>query len=796
MLNLFKISFILQLILIVSNQALAQKTINGYLALPKYFKNGVKDIDLQKIHKGNLKISDLIIQYGQEPAIWQVYSDRSNNKLFHSPSLGSAKSMRMDYMEVLVVKEVSPNNFLHVYSQFKNDKKDVDLGWVPAENLILSPRSLLNSTSLPKKVMALFSVDEKLAEIANELSDSEITVFKFYKSPDLQTTNGEAQKFKIYYVIKEIPGKKLISEFDKIDGSQIENSGKIAGWIPDYQLTNWDYRVCLEISSRPEAVNSYQGKPIPIYPTIKQLETISDGGYNNLNGSIAKWYTEEKRLDPYIMRMPILENLENNLKKVATIGSFKEKKIDPEEIAKILRQIVELQERLNNINIVFVIDGTESMKDYYNSVAKSIKQIIDTKNRNNSNVKIKFGLIIYRDYKDGNRTIEIEQITSDDSKIINKLINTECSSSPLDKDLEEAVFNGLVNGLPRVGMDPNQSNFVVLIGDAGNHDPDPRNLTTKDVVNVLSKYNASFLTFQPSNGSHYSYSYFNTDIRKILVNSAEKYHECTNCVRMVNEPNTVNTFKIQLKDNVGKPNQNENGYDWFGKFTYASGSQPMSTTILTDNIEKSTIEYIKKTEYKIKELQGLLDGNGEIKGMEVGCEYWKRKYGIPCEKLKKIKNFSFIAYTSTRFYGKNTDCFDPVVFLSEIELKDLSKFFSELSVDDLSTSEKLDAFKNSITKMALKVIGEKSEETIEQMTLNDIWMKVLGIPFDKNNKYLNLGNTQIRNLNKDKKIMDRFLRNFEGSLSKFDTKYFIDCSYSLNGESFYWIPLSKFPGNE
>ena len=63
-----------------------------------------------------------------------------------------------------------------------------------------------------------------------------------------------------------------------------------------------------------------------------------------------------------------------------------------------------------------------------------------------------------------------------------------------DNDLPEALYNGLIN-IEDAGFVERQSNIVVLIGDAGNHYPDPKGIKLADVLGVVKKYDVSFISF-------------------------------------------------------------------------------------------------------------------------------------------------------------------------------------------------------------------------------------------------------------------------------------------------------------
>jgi len=762
---------------------------SGYYALPEILSTYCKASVLNKIMDGSIEIMSLKqVKDGRD---WVVYSDRENNSLYINPNESRRKSERLDFLEPLVVKEVD-GVWLHVYSKIdKQNNKDVERGWIKASNLILTSYASLNENSIPKKAMALVSLDNA----KEELGKDEIERYKLYYGPDGENKKGEASKFEIYYVLKEVSGKKLLSRTDKLTGSQVTLQTNVAGWMANFHITNWDSRLCFEVSSKYDAKQTYGDNDIPVFPTKDKLNTFLDEGVKNTEGAIMRLKVRTSIPDPYIMRMPVLENLDGPYKKrVATVGTL-EKSTDQADVARIMRKLQDAKNKLENVNIIFVIDGTASMREYYKPVANSIKKIIQNNSLLGANNKLKFGAVIYRDYADGENAVEVERLTSDHESVVQKILTTQCYSG--DKDLPEAQYNGIINGLKQAGLNKDQSNIIVLIGDAGNHNPDPKGLTLEQVCKTLKDYEASLVTFQVVNGKDQSYTDFNFDAQDMLLKTGAMYTSNAKSVKL-NDVDIKNTYKLNFTS-ISNSSKDVPDLYMFGRFTYASGKQAMSTAILEKNIINTTREYINWVENIIAICENVKTGNTDMYSEDI-IQYLKVKLGLSdsdIKKLKMIKEFSFIGYTSNRFYNKDVDCFLPVVFLSQDELTILVRSFQGFRFDVQSNVQKKDNLKQALVAQTMKMLGEVSEDNILNKSLDEIWQIILAIPFDRKGKYGNLSDVKLRDLNKvSDKVFANFINDFEIKIRDFKPDRFRDYSFVAGDQTFYWVPLSRFPGND
>ena len=771
---------------------------NGFYNEPVEFSEYVKQDFINSFYFDGEPLSKL--NFNSERT-WIVYSDRANNPVYDRFN-GSRQVDKINFMDPLYVKQIQ-GSWLHVYS-----KRKKDLGWIHVEYLVICRYAILNTGSAaPRKGMALISLNEDVDP--NDLQDSKKLQYNYYSDPDLNSDayRGKSDKFKIHFILKETASAKLLSETDKLNENDKQTKSAVRGWMANLNITNWDTRICLEPSTSRLAVADYSSKIIPVFPQESHLKEMYDRP-DPAQNAIMKNIVSDELLSPYTMRMPILEHLSSKNKKVATVGKL-DYQIPDNEVNDFncLEEIEELDKKLKNINIVFVIDGTQSMGEFYKPVVSSISAIID--NPIDVDANIRFGAIIYRDYPDNSDAYKVYSLTSDYDRIKSKLSNTVPFSN--DNDLPEAQYNAIINGIPEVGFKKGQSNIVILIGDCGNHDPDLKNQSIDDAIEVLKPFDVNFISFQVIQGPDFSYVTFNLDSKTYIESIlADRKTEVTGSIGELERISGTNTFQYVIDKDISITN-----LYGFGRLTFANMNQPMSTFELKRNVKdaiRSNIEAIEENLLNLRATCG--DGSGVVNGKDaIGgsyeeelLRYLARKYsektGKSYEKsLELYRNanlgeMSFIGYTSTKFYNKKEDCYDKVVYLSQTEFDDLVNIFDRLLKSSGSNSTKR-AFKSALSIQVKTVLGSDiSQSYIDNLTLEEVWYAILTLPFDEFSIYGEIGTTRLKDLvNTTDPSFNMFYDDYINKIKGFGPAKYQERSFKMGGTRHYWVPLNDFPGN-
>ena len=770
-----------------------------FLNVPDDFNRQNKKSFIDKINKG-----EAIDITSSSKKFWYVYSDRSSSQLYNSAGGGAIRGDFLDFMDELYVEEVKINsskNWFKVYSSLDGEYK----GWVAAEKLILSKYSLKTEglVSIPRKAIILTSLDDILLDdesIGTEALDEVLRTKHFFSQPNtkVELKIASPNTFDILFVLKEQNGSVLLANTDYLNENAILNKSKVYGWIPIANRTEWDQRIAYEPNMSDEAINEYRGEELYGFKTLDQLkECVEETRCFEKLATIKK---EVKLIKCTEMRSPLLSNVpnNNNYKQVISIAK-NSNEIDPKSEEEIDLLVKELEVKLQQTNIVFAIDATHSMENYFKSVSESINKIIDNQSSLGQN-NLKFGIILYRDYNlSKNKVYEVTNLTNNQNLIKEKL--NQKNICLRTEGYPEAQYFGLREGLSEISWDDDASNVLVLIGDCGNHKPDPKGATLNDVVDILQQKRINLISFQVFSDIYEdAYINFNDDAIEYIDKTARNiiYKGILAKTRMTDIGN--NTYKLEW-------NQVPGDYtNMFGKFIYADG-EPMKTSYLEKQIVESINEYTLSVLNNINSLRMIgntpdIDGNsGELEGM---IALIIDKKGVTRQEALDFLNRTELttsAFIAVDYHGNGINAFSPVVYLSQREYDKLSKSLRKLvgnSVTLGTTTAKI-ALKENLILVVKSILGQGvSTSSIEDLTMTEIWEIVLGIPLNNETvKYTML---------KDIGSADGFTDFYEDFLSKSNTflnrNYFNSSDgyksrrFTLYGSYFYWIPLSDLPGGQ
>lgn len=762
----------------------------SYSQLPKEAAGRPEIFD---IFQNETKISEVMasnrfFKSGKIKGYWKVYSDRAANVTFDKPD--GNKKAELGFMDRVTVAEVK-DNWVHVY----NETYDVtwpaispeakDLGWIKIDHLVVSSYCLATANRFTHKAMVLTS-------ISTEESGKNVTSSKeFYTDPDLSMkSQNVARTFEIYFVFKKTDKAVLLAKTDIIQGGADEVKGSILGWMNLSSITFWDHRICMELNWDSSAYKEYNNIPISVFGNQEQANSFLQSGNNEK--AIRKRFLVGKRDSGLIMRSPVLEHL-GNLKKVGTIGYMTA--VDENEMAKLQGKLQEVNDKIENINILFVINGTESMKQFYTHVTTAISASMSRLNAKDSRNRIKFGAAIYRDYND-KVPFEIERLTSDYKQVIGFLSKVECSS--VSKTNSTAVFNGLIEGISKAGFQEKHSNFIILIGDAGNRNPDSKGRTMNQVVELMTKFQVSLVGFQVNNGYGVTYEDFIDNTRDMVLKTACNLTKMkfSNCDMLRWEALNNNSYKLILKS-VDRLSEQEDLLT-AGRINFSSKNASLPVEFLERAVEGTIDDYDTRVNRQKTILENTM--NRPSDDFTPVLEAWLINQGFSVADIQRLKTMGAVrieGWTADRIAGKSNPCYLPVAFLSRTEFFSLVETCKGLNYQQ-TKSDRRKAFQQAVIKECKTVLGDQSksaENLIEKMSLNEVWKLLFGIPFYDNE----IGKTKIKNITSrlifSESDLDRFTDRFKNKLNRLqkyiNTQY--PYSFQSNDEKYYWFPMDELP---
>ena len=755
---------------------------------------------------------------------WEVYSDRNNNKSYYSANNNSEpKHSDLSHMQKFYVKDVQ-NSYVNIVDieVIKGTKfETIDYGWIHAKYLVLSRFSLLSANGAPKKGMILTSISDI------EITDDEITRLlmekNYFTHPDLKEKNRHdnyASKFNFLFILKETPSAYLLSRSDEIKSSDLGIKNDVRGWIPKSKVTAWDHRVCLEPWYGREAAEEYENKTLYVLRTQENLKDYINSGFSLKldRWALKKTKIKQKRQLATQMRMPVLEWKESNSlqKKVAAIAQMQSdlKSASGDtcsiecQIAKIKNQITEVKRLQDNVDVLIVMDGTNSMSDYADPIIKSIKTIMEKRKVSNSKQKIRWGLAVYRDYSDANesRDIEVFPFSKNEKSIIKHL--EEINFKTKNSEHAESHYHGMVKGIERIGFKEGNSNMVILVGDAGNHRNDIKGYTRSSVTELLSAKKINLISFQVNYLKNSAYAKFNSDARGYLLETSK--------IRL-SRANYKQNVKSRLTQ-FGSDNYSQRlsftGLDrkfWplFGAFKFSVEGSGLNVRDFEYNFTKLFIEYMHNLDHQreiLKNAMGKFRGDGIIFPKDTNNEEFEdidemlREKGFNEKQIALLKRqgqLSVHGYVHTRI-GEKPSAYRPVMFIS--------KSFKERVID--RQLDKIAGFNGSIPKarkhlystfitLIQGMVGETTpEKVIKNKTFDQVWKILLGVDFDRNSILRNVAIKDLKTGKIDDDDIKEFFEVFKSDVRRFLKKPYDD-KYTLfeaAEQEYLWIPLNDVPG--
>ena len=770
---------------------------------------------MKDIYSGRKNINTFNLKKARKnDAYWKVYSDRADNKVYESYN-GRFEKGQLQFMEAVLVTKVSDDGaYIRVSREEIIDGKYAysEVGWVKTSTLVLTDKALSNSNGISKKGLVLVNLDN-VQELKIMIKEAQIRgyveEYVFYDRPDIRRKGKprrKAQKLDVRFVIKELPNLKLLSVNDELSNlTPVQLKSYVDGWMNSVNITDWDTRICLETTHGAEYKEEYDNMDIPVFINKKQLRAFQNTGISAESaGPIYRFKIRKNRLQTNRMRLPILEYDDiDDIVKVATLGSVKGN--GDENEANIKRLLSDLKRKRNNINILFVIDATSSMNQYYPAVQRGISNIVALNKNIYKDKTIKFAVSIYRDYEDASNEYVVEPLTDDPDRIFRFLAKVETRS--VAKSVHESVYNGILKGLEESGMNSEESNVVILIGDAGNHRQDKRGYSKEKVSERLSAYKANFIAFQVYKSRDKAYRHFNRDAMDLVLgtgtfSSTKQYLE-PNCVLSTSRRNT---YDLVFKDPKNDIEQEFPG-GGFARFTYAENDSPMPISVLKQNLGESLRFYFDAIDGQMIRYQDLVNNGSVITGdslfhqaerMNV-FDYLKDN-GMTEEEIElgmeSLSKFSLTGYTKSKFYNSSLECFAPVVYMTDNEVQNVIATFRNVDPKANNADARTQIYE-ALLATVKAYTGEQTDENIKKKTFAEIWEIILNIPFDEANRYGVMRDMRLEDFDNSKnvRLKRKFILEFQQSLGQFTKTNLRDDQFELNGQYFYWIPLNKIPGN-
>ena len=472
---------------------------------------------------------------------WKVVSIRPNNTLYKNSSLSSPMQTSLSFKEnVYVIDETSTAiKVVQVGHYDSNMNLSADAaqhsGWVSKDNLLLHTSCLVvedlsmpgySGTVINKKGVILRNVDATGNQI--------MLIPQIFSEPELANVISEPKEFRYAFVYKRRGNTYLVGEEPILTNkasSSISNS--LWGWISASYFVEWNTNLALETNWDRTTSDS---------DILLAYENCNDAN-SNLREKLAQHNTYRlpdpkngKRLvgeTPRLIWLGHPASGNENIEQVGYVGDLfywdkvknKRVRLSSEQVSNIEHEFTNVKKKQRQVKLLFVVDGTQSIQKFSEDIKRTIDEamaVIQSQFEANDDYTYSYGCVMYWDTQFRKRTMRIGWV-SDETQVSSFIRNNldHPPGNPND-DHQELMMEGLDLALSSFSFEPLESNFIMLIGDAGARQ-DEYDILRDDIIQKLSNsyFNLLAIQFSHNNNSKYAdaYNAYRTQLKELIIES-------------------------------------------------------------------------------------------------------------------------------------------------------------------------------------------------------------------------------------------------------------------------------------
>ncbi len=730
-------------------------------------------------------------QTNKSDKYWTVYSDRSHNTTYNTPSTSGGKCDELDFNEQVRIATIE-NGFALVYTE--NQKGVIyplvssnakSRGWIPMENLLLWSSCPTDEAGIYNKALIVLNIDE--AKKGNSDID------RRYQNP---MTKESPQKLvadmNFYFVMKKSEnGLVLLARECKMEGYTYS---VLYGWVSSGSFVPWSQRTCIEPNWKPSVAEELKGTRVNVYRDGSRATDIELGRVNKITQNPTTKY----RLEPQLMRYPLLNNTSGNDNQYFVTafarpdGTSHVPTVPTGYDNSSAGVINEAMKELSIINLIVVIDGTKSMENFYQPTQKIIQRAYDYFGKESKTVKV--GVVIYRDYTDGQYVTEHLSMRSPTDPSVAKFLQTGgnygVKSSPSDRTLAEALFKGLEVALDTrtMGYSKDNSNLMFVIGDCGNDLEDTKCLSQEAIVKKCVENRVQLSAFQVRNENEQSFFSFRKQMNAIVRDNMKAQYG----------KGKFDELADGYEFNAGV-SKNQNFF--IGSTRNAELGKQMDVAKLYDLVKNSYMQF----DDAIQAQMSVVEKGGDIiretaeAGVSTNSSMEMRLLeGIftPAQiaEIKKSNSLmAFQGYTDKRDASKNLDYWQPIVYISSDEFAQLMEKLQP--VMSAATTGNRKPYVDAMKELTRSMIPDITPKEMDEKDVKEIMALVSGL----NVKTGSLGGRTLIQIQDENVVkqdeFDGMIADFQNKFRKLkkirENKY--DFSIERNKTTWYWIPVEDLP---
>lgn len=457
------------------------------------------------------------LSLGKSNLPWIVFSDRNDNYTTTSPG-GTLMMEKLTFMQPFYVSE-EKDGYLKLLRFSENmvrglklkDKKHAEsVGWIAKDKLLLWQRSFVDvATRFPNKALTIINDVEPLVA-GQYYFDKKDSIYVF-DGPDLKNGKAKVALHNYVYVFKKSDdGKQLL--IGSADQFVPREAGKyVKGWVSSSVVQNWGHRLYF-------APYTFQSPEADVV-----MEKINKDRIDGL---------EPYKIDPLIdtanitlLGVPVQTVDESGIVTNYAIDVFNKTNnklltINGAELT--YPGLINLIKNRSKINIIFVIDGGNAMRNHFASLTNTIQGFENSVETIFNKQNIKYGSVVFRNPSScGGRTAKME-LTEDFRKLTGFLREQSKITSNCDRgNSEQPLFEGIGEATNLVKDVAKQTNLFVIVGSTGNlGGANPSQISS--IARRVADVEGRMVMLQAYNSTQTTFNDFIVQSRKLV--SSEAYY--------------------------------------------------------------------------------------------------------------------------------------------------------------------------------------------------------------------------------------------------------------------------------
>lgn len=451
---------------------------------------------------------------GRTTAPWIVFSDRVDNYTYTSAG-GTLVYKKTAYMQPFFVSDVK-GGYLKLLQydpgllngrRIKDRSRAVSYGWISQDRVLLWRKALVDPQTLfPERAIGVITGRSPVQRPGFFFSNDSIRVFS---SPDLQEQMDQALRLHqfVYLYKRSEDGKKfLVGLAPQLTADSAKEA--VLGWVSAEVVHPWGSRLYLGLARAGDDL------------TDSSAAVYADRAMG-VSGLRAPAYTYDplaNRDDPTLRCLPVMQRTADGASAFFTSGVAEDvfdksgnTVVNIKGTRITYPQYLRLRKLSGQVNVLFVVDGGSSMRNYMPGLTNTIQGFEGVfLQKRFAGYRYRYGAVVYRNPQGCGTSEDLTAfpLSPNFSKVVDFLNTQAAVTGQCTGGLyQQPVSKGVQGALDLLKGHEMETNLIILCGSAGDDPTTPsadgyalvRGLVLTDtrllVLQVYNKFDASFNNF-------------------------------------------------------------------------------------------------------------------------------------------------------------------------------------------------------------------------------------------------------------------------------------------------------------